>query len=391
MITSSVGKNTLLVAFLLLLSSCTSLPRSGPDGQVVESKAAIRVTKEDHKVGIDYAMVDLNENTLGYFEEPASVSLRSSFGGGRGSPHDVPLGFGDVVQVAIFEAQSGGLFIPTDAGSRPGNYVTLPNQTIDRGGTISVPYAGQVRAQGRSKEQVENDIVAKLKNRAIEPQVVVTTVISRSSQVAVLGDVKSPAKFELTAAGERVLDAISQAGGLSEAGLETNVTLQRQGKTATVGYRTILDNPAENIFLAPGDTVIADHRRRTYTVFGASGLNGQFDFADTNLTLSDALGKAGGLLDSKANPEQVFVYRMVDRQSLQRMGVNVSTFRSQTVPVVFRANLRDPAGLFTAQKFAMHDKDVLYISNSASVELVKFLEIANTAASTGSQVRTATQ
>jgi polysaccharide export outer membrane protein len=358
---------------------------------VVESKAAIRVTKEDHKVGIDYAMVDLNENTLGYFEEPASVSLRSSFGGGRGSPHDVPLGFGDVVQVAIFEAQSGGLFIPTDAGSRPGNYVTLPNQTIDRGGTISVPYAGQVRAQGRSKEQVENDIVAKLKNRAIEPQVVVTTVTSRSSQVAVLGDVKSPAKFELTAAGERVLDAISQAGGLSEAGLETNVTLQRQGKTATVGYRTILDNPAENIFLAPGDTVIADHRRRTYTVFGASGLNGQFDFADTNLTLSDALGKAGGLLDTKANPEQVFVYRMVDRQSLQRMGVNVSTFRSQTVPVVFRANLRDPAGLFTAQKFAMHDKDVLYISNSASVELVKFLEIANTAASTGSQVRTATQ
>ncbi|PZM15562.1 polysaccharide biosynthesis/export family protein [Rhizobium tubonense] len=389
MITSIAGKNTFLVAFLLLLSGCTSLPRSGPDGQVVESKAAITVAKEDRKVGIDYALLDLNENTLGYFEAPGSVSLRSSFGGRRGSPHDVPLGYGDVVQVAIFEAQSGGLFIPTDAGSRPGNYVTLPNQTIDRGGTISIPYAGQIRAVGRTKEQVESDIVEKLKNRAIEPQVVVTTVTSRSSQIAVLGDVKNPAKFELTAAGERVLDAISQAGGLSAAGLETNITLQRQNKTATVGYRAILDNPAENIFLSPGDTVIADHVRRTYTVFGASGLNGQFDFADTNLTLSDALAKAGGLLDSKANPAQVFVYRTVGRQSLQRMGVNVSSFKGQVIPVVFRANLRDPAGLFTAQKFAMQDKDVLYVSNASSVELVKFLDIASTVTSSASQANNA--
>lgn len=383
--TSKIGRDALGIAFLVLLSSCTSLPQSGPDGHAVDQKARIRVTTRDQKVGIDYALVDLSKDTIGYFGNPTSGSFKGTFGGGRGGPADVPLGYGDVVQVSIFEAQSGGLFIPSDAGSRPGNYITLPNQTIDRSGMISVPYAGLISAAGHRKEDVERAVVDRLKSRAIEPQVVLTTVTSRSSQFSVLGDVKSPAKFELSSAGERVLDAISQAGGLSEAGLETNITLQRRSHTATIGYRALLENPAENIYLSAGDTVIADHKRRTYTIFGAAGENGRFDFADANLTLSDALGKAGGLSDTRANPSQVYVYRQVDRRTLERMGVNVSRFGSEIVPVVFRADLRDPAGLFTAQKFAMQDKDVVYISNSDSVELTKFLDVLNLAASTANQ------
>lgn len=373
------------LVFLLALSSCTSLSQSGPDGHDVASKASLTVAARDKKVGIDYALVDLNRGSIGYLQSSSPASLRDTFGVGRSGPASVPLGYGDVVQVSIFEAQSGGLFIPSDAGSRPGNYVTLPNQTIDRDGTISVPFAGPIIAAGRRKEDVENAIVDRLKSRAIEPQVVVTTVTSRSSQFSVVGDVKTPAKFELTAAGERVLDAISQAGGLSEAGMETDITVQRRGRNATVAYRTLLANPAENIYLAASDTVIADHKRRTYTIFGASGENGRFDFADSNLTLSDALGKAGGLLDSRANPSQVYVYRPVARQQLQGMGIDVSHFVGDMIPVVFRANLRDPAGMFVAQKFAMQDKDVIFVSNSDSVDAVKFLSILNLAASTASQ------
>ncbi|WP_162944082.1 MULTISPECIES: polysaccharide biosynthesis/export family protein [unclassified Rhizobium] len=375
------------LAFLLALCSCTSLPQSGPDGRSVASTASLTVAAGDNKVGIPYALVDLNRNTIGYFQSGGPVSLRGNFGGGSRGPADVPLGYGDIVQVSIFEAQSGGLFIPSDAGSRPGNYVTLPNQTIDRKGTISIPFAGPIAAAGRRKEDVEAAIAKKLNNRAIEPQVVLTMVANRSSQFSVVGDVKGPAKFELTSAGERVLDAISQAGGLSEAGMETDVSVQRHGRIATIAYRTLLDNPAENIYLAAGDTVIVDHKRRTYTIFGASGENGRFDFADGNLTLSDALGKAGGLLDSRANPSQVYVYRPVARYQLQKMGVDASRFAGDMVPVIFRANLRDPAGLFTAQKFAMQDKDVVYVSNSDSVDTMKLLNILNVTASTASQAK----
>lgn len=375
-------RSGIVVSMLIVLSSCTSLPRSGPDHTEIDRAAAIKVTTPDRKVGIDYVLIDLNKGILPYFDKIPSSTLRTGFGGGRGGAPDIPLGFGDVVQVSIFEAQAGGLFIPSDAGSRPGNYITLPQQTIDKAGTISIPYAGRVPAAGRMKEEVEQDIEDKLASRAIEPQVVLTTTTSRSSEVAVVGDVNNPQKIVLSPAGDRILDAISEAGGLTTPNIETNVTLQRRGKTASIAYETLLKNPSENIFLAPGDTVSVEHERRTFIALGASGINNRIDFEDSNLTLGEAMAKAGGLLDSRADPREVVVYRKVDRGTLQRLNIDTSRFKDDQVPVIFRANLRDPATLFAVQEFRMADKDVMYISNANSIELVKFLDILNSVTST---------
>jgi hypothetical protein len=63
-----------------------------------------------------------------------------------------------VVSVTIFEAEPGGLFVPSDAGARPGNFVTLPDQVVDTNGTITVPYAGKIRAVGRTPAEVQDAI-----------------------------------------------------------------------------------------------------------------------------------------------------------------------------------------------------------------------------------------
>lgn len=372
-----------VVAVMVLLSSCTSLPRSGPDRSDFDKDASIKVTTPGRKVGIDYVLVDINKAILPYFEQTPSGSL-STFGGGRGGAPDIPLGYGDVVQVSIFEAQAGGLFIPSDAGSRPGNYISLPEQTIDRNGTVTVPYAGRIPVAGRLKEQVEQDIEDRLASRAIEPQVVITTTTSRSSQVAVVGDVNNPQKVQITAAGDRILDVIAAAGGLSSPNIETNITLQRRGRTATLPYRVLLKNPSENIYVAPDDTISVEHERRTYLAFGAAGINGRFEFEDADLTLGEAMAKAGGLVDTRADPREVVLYRLVDRSVLKRMNVDTSHLRisDNLVPVIFRANLRDPATFFATQSFKMADKDIIFVSNSDSVELVKFLDIANSITST---------
>lgn len=378
----------LLLAAATSLSSCTSLPSAGPDARSVETGAAVKVTSADKPttVGIDYALVDINKSVLNFVSDTTPTSLSQGFGGGRGGAPALPLGVGDVVQVSIFESQSGGLFIPTDAGSRPGNFVSLPQQTIDRSGSVSVPYAGRVRAVGRAVEAVQKDIEDRLVNRAIEPQVLITKISSRSAQAAVLGDVRQPAKIELTEAGERVLDVISEAGGLSAPGIETRVTLQRGGRSATVQYDHLVATPSENIYVAPGDTILVDRERRTYSAFGASGLNGRFDFEESKLSFGEALAKAGGVLDSRADPAQVFLYRVVPKDTLVKLGVNVARFTSETVPVVFRANMRDPSALFAIQKFPMQDKDIIYITNADSVELLKFLNIVNSVSSTAAGV-----
>lgn len=375
----------------VVISGCTVTSASGPDARQVESQAAVTLTsakgeKPRGVAGIDYALIEINSSVLAYVDDTTVSSLAGGFGGGRGGVPSLPLGVGDIVQVSIFESQSGGLFIPADAGSRPGNYISLPNQTIDRNGNISVPYAGKIRAVGRAVEQVQADIENKLSNRAIEPQVLITKVNSRSAQVSVLGDVKSPAKIELTEAGERILDVISEAGGLSAPGIESYVTLQRNGRSAKIHYDHLTSTPSENIYVLPGDTIMVDRERRTYLAFGASGVNGRFDFEEAELKLSDALGKAGGLLDSRADPAQVLVYRVVNRDLLVKLGLNTSKFVKKEVPVIFRANLRDPAAFFAAQKFPMQDKDIIYVTNSDAVELYKFLDLVGSVPATVSDV-----
>lgn len=106
------------------------------------------------------------------------------------------------------------MFTPPGPGAvRPGNFITLPNQAINSKGDISVPYDGTIHAAGRTQIKVQQAIVDALKNRAIEPQVVISLVDQRTSLITVLGDVNRPTVPPATAAGERLLDAITRAGG----------------------------------------------------------------------------------------------------------------------------------------------------------------------------------
>jgi protein involved in polysaccharide export with SLBB domain len=73
-------------------------------------------------------------------------------------PPRITLGIGDVVSVTIFEAEPGGLFAPSEPGTRPGNFVTLPSQVVDTNGNITVPYAGTIRARGRTPAEVQEAI-----------------------------------------------------------------------------------------------------------------------------------------------------------------------------------------------------------------------------------------
>lgn len=373
------------VLIALMAGGCSTLPRSGPDGGSVESQAAQRLGTKDRKAGIDYVLVDINQSLLSYaLAEPSPAA--ATFGLPSGGSPELPLGVGDIVSISIFEAGSGGLFIPADAGSRPGNFVTLPVQRIDKAGTLTIPYAGRVPATGRTVEAVQADVEARLANRAIEPQVLITVQQSRSSEVAVLGDVNAPAKLELNPNGERILDVISRAGGLATPGIETYVTLQRGSRQSTVLFDSIVDTPRENVFVYPGDTIYVNRERRTYLAFGATGQSGRFDFEESTLTLGEALGKAGGLLDGRADPTYTLVYRPVMKRELEKLGADVTKFSGETVPVVFRANLRDPAAFFAVQQFPMQDKDIVYVSNAKSVELIKFLDIVNAVSTTSAGV-----
>ena len=377
------------------LASCTQLPVSGPDHRAISIGASATVSS-DERVALDYVLLDINRTVLDFAVTVGPESFFRTFGNGKGPAPVIRIGVGDVVQISIFESSAGGLFIPAEAGVRPGNFVTLPSQTVDRSGTISVPFAGQIAAAGRSIPEIQREIETKLENRAIEPQVLITLVEQNASEVAVVGDVVNGAnKFRIRMGGERVLDTISRAGGIKYPGYELFVTLQRGKKRATVYFPTLVNRPAENIFVAPGDVVYVYREQQKYVAVGAlgstsqtSGVTGQYAFEQEKLSLNEAVAKAGGLLDSRANPGQVFLYRTEHREVLSSMGADLSKFPKgqKFIPTIYRANFRDPSSFFFAQKFPMRHKDVIYASNADAVEVVKFLDYVRSVTSTVSGV-----
>ena len=370
------------IAAALSTAGCDTLliPASGPDALVIRSQATWH--------GPPYGLVKLNPQTVHILEEFGPKSLTGIFGDHR-PPPEIKFGIGDVIGVTIFEAAAGGLFIPAEASVRPGNFVQLPNQPIDTKGYISVPYAGLVPAAGKTPSQVEKEIVDRIKDRAIEPQAVVSLVTQNTSLITVVGEVNNlitstTGRIPAQPAGERLLDVITRAGGLRDQGQDLWVTLERHGNRATVPFGALLYEPGNNIWAWPGDTIFLFKEPQTFLAFGASGQQGQFQFSSGSqasafrMTLAEGVAAAGGLIDTQADPGSVFLFRREPRELAEKLGVDCSKMDGPTVPVVYSVSFADPAGYFLATKVQLHNKDVILAANAQDVSVTKFANFLNT-------------
>src|SRR4029077_97045 len=171
---------SLLLLVVVAAGGCAVMPISGP------SSWDVWAGQHDPK-DLPYAFVRITPKVADVLGK-AAPRLVGEFPD-RSRPKDIVFCNGDIVSVHIFEAISGGLFIPAEAGVRPGNFITIPAQAVDVNGNIAVPYAGEIRARGRTAAEIQKAIVDALKDRAIEPQVIVSSVEQRTSLITVLGDV----------------------------------------------------------------------------------------------------------------------------------------------------------------------------------------------------------
>ena len=183
----------------------------------------------------------------------------------------------------------------------------------------------------------------------------------------------------MNAEGERVLDAITRAGGPKSQGFDEWVMLERNGRRATAPFGALVYEPTNNIWVHPNDTIYLYREPQTFVAFGAFAgstarqRQGLYNFDAWRLSLAEAVGKAGGLNDSAADPASVFLYRGETREVAEKFGVDCAPFPGPIIPVIYVANFHDPAGYFLATKMQMRNKDVLYISNSGSVEVSKIM------------------
>lgn len=134
--------------------------------------------------------------------------------------------------------------------------------TVSPVGKVYFPLLGNVNVVGKTMPQIQEYFSTAVAEYIKDPRVTLSLLEAQSAKIGVLGDVKSPGVQVLTRP-LRVLDAITQAGGISETGSQ-NVSILRQYEDGrvqllAVDVKKILKgkaSPEENAYLRSGDTII---------------------------------------------------------------------------------------------------------------------------------------
>jgi polysaccharide export outer membrane protein len=383
----NLGRIAVCVMFAVL-SACSSLGASGPSGGIIRNAAGKSMGSADIKV------VDVTESVARQVAADNRPVLFSD-AIGDAPPAGTIIGRGDIVEVTIWEAPPAVLFgananfgatdsaqvLASSAGVS--QRTALPEMMVDSDGTIRIPFAGSIAADGRTPRQIEQQIVARLVGKAHDPQVAVRLVTNANANVTVVGDVATNGRVPLTPHGERLLDVIASAGGVKQPIGKTTIQVTRGRRVATLPLETVIHDPNQNIRLQSNDVVTALYQPFSFTSLGATGTAAEIPFEGTGLTLAQALGRVSGLKDEKADVRGVFIFRLEDPAALTPMiAANSRRTPDGRIPVIYRVNLRDPAALFVAQSFPIKNRDVLYVSNAPLSDFTRFMSIASSMAFT---------
>lgn len=378
----STGKRAglcLVVSTAGILAGCSSLPTSGPTARQIIS------SEQDEAARIGFEIVNLDATTLatvGTSDAMSSAGIAALARSGRVDQ----VGPGDVLSITIYEVgvtlfgsgttQLGGT---AGSGAAGGGYdpsakaQSLSGVTVRDDGTIRLPFIGNLRVAGRTTAEIEAMIVAKLRGMSQAPQALVTISGNLTNTVLVSGAVARPGRQQLTLARERLLDAIAAAGGTGERDgpQSTVVRFTRDGRAAEAYLGAIVPGSAADLTLLPGDRIDLIRRPRSFSVFGAAGKVSQIVIDANVLSLAEAVAQAGGPDDNRADPTAVFVFRDAATAGAVTPGT------APVAPVVYRLDLMKPSSYFVAQRFAMRDKDVIYVANARLNQTRKLVEIFN--------------
>ena len=196
---------------------------------------------------------------------------------------------------------------------------------VDADGGFQYPMLGRVTAAGLTTRDVEALIRARLEDGYIRrAQVAVDIEQSRTRNVFIVGEVRTPGKYPLTDQ-MTLIEALAAAGATTpSAGTEALILRPREGGTsaplrpedadrANVTRVSLADMQmgllSQNVTLSEGDTIFVPKAERFF-VTGQVRNPGAFAF-ERGITVLQAISLAGGLSE-KGSSRRLKVVRTVD-------------------------------------------------------------------------------
>lgn len=339
------------------LSACATLPSSGPTGHELQQSIAA-----------PEASIHLIELADISSLPPVPLRVPLSLTNLAPPPTDM-IGVGDVLDISVYESGvtlfGGAAKTSSEAASfdSSAKVERLVGNRVDDAGEIQVPYAGRLHVAGNTVAEVEHQIRNALRGYSQNPQVLITVREMITNSVIIGGEVTKPGRLVLPTNRETVLDAIALVGGYRGDPKDLAVRLQRHDVTDEFRLTDAISGEQQSLRVYPGDRITVVRAPRTFSVMGAPGKVELFNFGTPNITLAEAVAQAGGSNPNFGDPRAIFVFRyVVDKDGIAR-------------PTVYHMDMMKAGSYLLSQRFAMLDKDVMYVGNARANQPSKLIQI----------------
>jgi polysaccharide export outer membrane protein len=173
---------------------------------------------------------------------------------------------------------------------------------VTPGGTINVPFLGEMQASGLTQAELARQIAKKLADSQIlyEAKVQITVISLHRPQVRVLGAVQRPGSFEFKE-GDCVLDALAQGGSYTEDAMLEAGTITHRGshESIPINIKKLVEGDlSQNYPLKNGDAIYIPHEEYSNKIYVLGQVNrpGQYPLKDKTTILA-AISLAGGQND----------------------------------------------------------------------------------------------
>lgn len=276
------------------------------DARYAEIRQNVRDQRDDKSRELEGMKVfgrDIFNNRLLSFEPNMNIA----------TPQDYVLGPGDQLVIDIYGASQKSYQL-----------------TVSPEGAVTVPGYGPVQVGGLTVAAAQNKVRSGLGGRYSSSDVKVSVGQTRTILISVMGEVKVPGTYHLSAFAS-VFHALYMAGGINELGTLRNIKVFRGGRQVTVVdvYEYILHGRlAGNIRLKEGDVVQVGAYDRLVGVTGNVKRPMFYEMRRTE-SVKTLIGFAGGLTGD--------AYRKsvrLTRHSGERYGVyNIDEFEQATFRV----------------------------------------------------------
>jgi polysaccharide export outer membrane protein len=244
----------------------------------------------------------------------------------------------------------------------------MPAMRVSEGGSIFVPYVGDLRVAGMSPSGARARIQSRLDMIAPNAQVQLTLREGRQNSVDLVGGVMNPGVVPLPDLDFTVLSLLAAGGGVNPELPNPQIRLRRGGTLYGTSIARLYEEPALDTRLSGGDQVVVAPEDRYFTSLGAAKAETLHTFPKDVVLLSDALALISGLDPSRANPQGVLILRQYPADAVVPVaGDLVSTAGPEEANVVFTLDMTKADGLFAARNMRIMPGDMIYVAESPVV------------------------